>query len=57
MCQLRVCSAQADGSGGEEQLQTVTVPLHKVRMQKEKRRVQIIDCRNKGYPTCQKIRD
>ena len=36
VCQLRVCSAQADGSGGEEQLQTVTVPLHKVRMEKEK---------------------
>jgi hypothetical protein len=27
VCQLRVCSAQADGSGGEEQLQTVTVPF------------------------------
>ena len=36
VCQLRVCSAQADGSGGEEQLQTATVPLHKVRMEKEK---------------------
>ena len=36
VCQLRVCSAQADGSDGEEQLQTVTVPLHKVRMEREK---------------------
>ena len=36
VCQMRVCAAQVDGSGGEEQLQTVTVPLHKVRMEKEK---------------------
>ena len=33
---MRVCAAQADGTGGEEQLQTVTVPLHKVRIEKEK---------------------
>jgi len=36
VCELRVCSAQANGSGGEEQLQTVAVPLYKVRMEKEK---------------------
>ena len=36
VCQMKVCAVQADGTGGEEQLQTVTVPLHKVIMEKEK---------------------
>ena len=33
---MQVCAAQVDGSEGEEQRQTVTVPLHKGRMEREK---------------------
>jgi hypothetical protein len=35
VCHMKFCAVQW-GSGEEEQLQTVTVPLHKVRMEKEK---------------------
>ena len=59
VCHMRVCAAQAGGTGGEEQLQTVTVPLHKVRKGKmvwfHAREVQISDREADPMPSSMRV--